>query len=180
MLWWNCKLTRLIEIKKFRIDLIREAIKLLLDNPDLNNREVANQINVTETTIRYWKKQSFWEQERQKLINDRAEAMGLKDKQAREEYREKLEKQQHNLEILMDQIFANTMRAINLSNKTLATASLMDDPLIACSMVVKSGALKHSKAAIEGAKAYMAINENLYQFHILIDYFEGLEEESDR
>lgn len=135
---------------------------------------------MTETTIRYWKKQSFWEQERQKLINDRAEAMGLKDKQAREEYREKLEKQQQNLEILMDQIFANTMRAINLSNKTLATASLMDDPLKACSMVVKSGALKHSKAAIEGAKAYMAINENLYQFHILIDYFEGLEEESDR
>ena len=136
-----------------------------------------------EGSVRYWKKQSFWEVERQKLIDDRAEAMGLKEKQAREEYREKLEKQQQNLEILMDQIFANTMRAINLSNKTLATASLMDDPLKACSTVTKSGALKHSKAAIEGAKAYMAINEHLYQFHILIEYFEGmegLEEESDR
>jgi len=154
-----------------------------LDNPDLNNREVANQINVTETTIRYWKKQPFWEEERQKLIDDRAEAMGLKEKQAREEYREKLEKQQQNLEILMDQIFANTMRAINLSNKTLATASLMDDPLKACSTVAKSGALKHSKAAIEGATAYIAIMNHLYQMHVVIEYFEGLEgleEESDR
>lgn len=138
---------------------------------------------MSERVIRYWKKQSFWENERQKLIDDRAEAMGLKEKQAREEYREKLKKQQQNLEILMEQIFANTMRAITLSNKVLANASMMDDPLKACSMVAKSGALKHSKAAIEGAKAYMAINEHLYQFHILIEYFEGmegLEEESDR
>lgn len=135
---------------------------------------------MTETTIRYWKKQSFWENERQKLIDERAEIMELDKAEKRAEYKENLERQERNLEILMEQIFANTMRAITLSNKVLATASMMDDPLKACSMVAKSGALKHSKAAIEGAKAYVAINENLYQFHILIEYFEGLEEESDR
>ncbi|MFM6450848.1 MAG: phage terminase small subunit-related protein [Planktothrix sp.] len=167
-------------MKKFRLDLIREAIKLWLDNPNLSNREVARQLNVTETTIRYWKKQSFWENERQKLIDERAEIMELDKAEKRAEYKENLERQERNLEILMEQIFANTMRAITLSNKVLATASMMDDPLKACSMVAKSGALKHSKAAIEGAKAYVAINENLYQFHILIEYFEGLEEESDR
>ncbi|MFM6397530.1 MAG: hypothetical protein ACKPFF_12705, partial [Planktothrix sp.] len=125
-------------------------------------------------------KQSFWENERQKLIDERAEIMELDKAEKRAEYKENLERQERNLEILMEQIFANTMRAITLSNKVLATASMMDDPLKACSMVAKSGALKHSKAAIEGAKAYVAINENLYQFHILIEYFEGLEEESDR
>ena len=109
--------------------------------------------------------------------------MGLKEKQAREEYREKLEKQQQNLEILMEQIYANTMRAMNLSNKAMAMASMMDDPLKACSMIAKSGALKHSKAAIEGATAYIAIMNHLYQMHVVIEYFEGLEgleEESDR
>ena len=138
---------------------------------------------MTETTIRYWKKQSFWEQERQKLINDRAEAMELDKAEKRAEYKENLERQERNLEILMEQIYANTMRAMNLSNKAMAMASMMDDPLKACSMIAKSGALKHSKAAIEGATAYIAIMNHLYQMHVVIEYFEGLEgleEESDR
>lgn len=103
--------------------------------------------------------------------------MGLKDTQQRELYREKLKKQEQHLEILMDQIYANTMRAITLSNRALATASLMNSPLKACSVVVKSGALRHSKAAFDGVSAYIAIINHLYQFHILIEYFEGLEEE---
>lgn len=114
------------------------------------------------------------------MINERAEAMGLKDRQQREEYREKLKKQEKNLEILMEQIFANTMRAINISNKVLATASLMDSPTKACFMVAKSGAHRLTTTAIQGISAYIAIMNHLYQFHVLIEYFEGLEEESDR
>ena len=138
---------------------------------------------MTETTIRYWKKQSFWENERQKLIDERAEIMELDKAEKRAEYKENLERQERNLEILMEQIYANTMRAMNLSNKAMAMASMMDDPLKACSMIAKSGALKHSKAAIEGATAYIAIMNHLYQMHVVIEYFEGLEgleEESDR
>ena len=164
-------------IKNFRLDLIREAIKLLLDNPHLSNREVARQIGVSEPSIRYWKKSPIWEQERQKLINDRAEAMGLNDRQQRAAYRESLKTQQQHLEILMEQIYANSMRAINISNKVYATACLMDDPLKACAMAIKAGAHIQAKAAIQGVTAYMAICNHLYQFHILIEYFENLEEE---
>ena len=92
-------------------------------------------------------------------------------------YKENLEKQQRNLEILMDQIFANSMRAITLSNKVYATACLMADPLKACAMAIKSGAHIQAKAAIQGVTAYMAICNHLYQFHILIEYFENLEGE---
>ena len=166
----------LLKIKTFRLDLIREAIKLLLDNPHLSNREIARQIGVSEPSIRYWKKSPIWAQERQKLINERAEAVGLKDRQQRAEYKENLEKQRQHLEILMDQIFANSMRAITLSNKVLAAGCLMDDPTKACLMVVKSGALKHAKAAFDGCSAYIAVCNHLYQFHVLIEYFEGLEE----
>lgn len=77
----------------------------------------------------------------------------------------------------MEQIFANAMRAINISNKVLATASMMDSPTKACSMVVKSGAHRHTTAAIQGITAYIAIMNHLYQFHVLIEYFEGLEED---
>ena len=167
----------LLKIKTFRLDLIREAIKLLLDNPDLSNREVARQINVSEPSIRYWKKHAIWIEERQKLINDRAEMMELNKAQQRREYKENLEKQQQHLEILMEQIYANSMRAINISNKVYATACLMDDPLKACAMAVKSGAHIQAKVAMQGVSAYIAICNHLYQFHILIEYFENLEEE---
>ncbi|MEL0594268.1 MAG: winged helix-turn-helix domain-containing protein [Planktothrix rubescens PR222] len=169
----------LLRIKKFRLDLIREAIKLLLDNPDISNREIARQINVSEPSIRYWKKQSFWEVERQKLINDHAEMMELNKAQQRREYKENLEKQRQHLEILLDQVFANSMRAIIISNKVYANCCMMDDPLKACAMAIKSGAHTQAKAAMQGVSAYIAISDHLYQFHVLIEYFEGLEEEED-
>ena len=179
MLVLNCIFASFCVIKTFKIDLIREAIKLLLENPDLSNREIARQIGVSETTIRYWKNNPVWKQERQKLVDERAEAVGLKDVQERAAYREKLKKQEQNLEILLDQIFANSMRAINISNKVYATACLMDDPLKACSMAIKSGAHIQAKAAMQGVTAYIAIMNHLHQFHILIEYFENLEEEED-
>ena len=132
---------------------------------------------MSETTIRYWKNNPIWEQERQKLINDRAEAMGLNDRQQRAAYRESLKTQQQHLEILMEQIYANSMRAINISNKVYATACLMADPLKACAMAIKSGAHIQAKIAMQGVTAYIAIMNHLHQFHILIEYFEGLEEE---
>lgn len=177
MLILSCIFASLCVIKTFRLDLIREAIKLLLDNPHLSNREVARQIGTSEPSIRYWKKQPFWEQERQKLINDHAEIMELNKAEQRREYKENLEKQQRNLEILMEQIFANSMRAINISNKVYANCCLMDDSLKACSVAVKSGAHIQAKVAMQGVTAYIAICNHLYQFHILIEYFENLEEE---
>jgi hypothetical protein len=143
----------------------------------LSNREIARQIGVSETTIRYWKKSPIWEQERQKLINERAEIMELNKAEQRREYKKNLEKQRQHLEILMEQIFANSMRAINISNKIYANCLLMDDPFKACSMAIKAGAHIQAKAAIQGVTAYIAIMNHLYQFHILIEYFENLEEE---
>ena len=102
--------------------------------------------------------------------------MELNKAQQRREYKENLEKQRQNLEILMEQIFANSMRAINISNKVYATACLMDDPLKACSVAVKSGAHIQAKAAMQGVTAYINIMNHLHQFHILIEYFEGLED----
>ncbi|HEY9864523.1 MAG TPA: hypothetical protein V6D21_10150 [Candidatus Obscuribacterales bacterium] len=176
MLGLMCRFSTITDIKRLNVDLIREAIKTLLDSPQITNIELGRQLGVSERVIRYWKKLPIWEQERQKLINDRAEAMGLNDRQQRREYRENLEKQQRNLEILMDQIFANSMRAITLSNKVYANCCMMDDPLKACAIAVKSGAHIQAKVALQGVSAYIAIMNHLYQFHVLIEYFEGLEE----
>jgi len=134
---------------------------------------------VSEPSIRYWKKHPIWTEERQKLVDERAEIMELNKAEQRREYKENLEKQRQHLEILMDQVFANSMRAINISNKVYATACLMDDPFKACSMAIKAGAHIQTKAALQGVSAYIAIMNHLYQFHILIEYFENLEEEEE-
>ena len=134
---------------------------------------------MSEPSIRYWKKQPIWEEERQKLINDHAEIIELNKVEQRREYKENLEKQRQHLEILMEQVFANSIRAITLSNKVYATACLMDDPIKSCSMALKSGAHTQAKAAMQGVLTYIAISDHLYQFHVLIEYFEGLEEEEE-
>jgi hypothetical protein len=136
-------------------------------------------LGVSERVIRYWKKLPFWQSERQKLVDERAEAMGLNDRQQRLAYKETLEKQRQHLEILMEQVFANSMRAITISNKVYANCLLMDDPLKACAVAVKSGAHIQAKAAMQGVTAYIAITDHLYQFHVLIEYFENLEEEEE-
>jgi len=105
--------------------------------------------------------------------------MELNKAQQRAEYKENLEKQRQHLEILMEQVFANSMRAITISNKVYANCCMMDDPLKACAVAVKSGAHIQAKAAMQGITAYIAITDHLYQFNVLIEYFEGLEEEED-
>jgi hypothetical protein len=55
----------------------------------------------------------------------------------------------------------------------------MNDPIKACSIAIKSGAHIQAKAAMQGVTAYIAITDHLYQFNVLIEYFEGLEEEEE-
>ena len=52
----------------------------------------------------------------------------------------------------------------------------MDDPLKACSVAIKSGAHIQAKAAMQSVTAYIAVCNHLYQLHVLIEYFEGLED----
>ena len=177
MLGLKCRFSTITDIKRLNVDLIREAIKTLLDSPQITNIELGRQLGVSERVIRYWKKLPLWQSERQKLVDERAEAMGLNDRQQRAAYKETLEKQRQHLEILMEQVFANSMRAITISNKVYANCLLMDDPIKACSMALKSGAHIQAKAAMQGVLTYIAISDHLYQFHILIEYFEKLEEE---
>ena len=162
------------EIRKVNLDLIQKAISILLDNPHLSNREVASQLGVDEGSIRYWKKLPIWGQERQKLINDRAELMELNKAQQRIEYRENLETQQQQLKYLREQIHQTTTRSLGISTQVYVAACAMDDSINACEIATKAGAHTQAKVAIDGVKSIMLINEHLHQISILIEYFEGL------
>jgi len=149
----------------------------LIDNPHLSNREIANQIGVSEFSIRNWKKQSTWEEERQKFMDEMAEEIGLRDEKRRQEFKENVREDRRKLEILREQIYANTARSINISSKAYATASMMNDALKACGMLTKAGAHTHAKQALEGIKTIMAIDEHLYQFDLLINYMDSRDDD---
>jgi hypothetical protein len=56
---------------------------------------------------------------------------------------------------------------------------MMDDPLKACSTAIKAGAHTQARAAMQGVSTYIAISDHLYQFHVLIEYFENLDDDDD-
>ena len=111
------------------------------------------------------------------MLDDMAEALKLKDEQRREEFKESIREGRRNLEILREQIYANTARSINISSKAYATASMMSDALKACGMLTKAGAHTQAKQALDGFKAIMAIDEHLYQFDLLIDYMDSRDDD---
>ncbi|MFM6207132.1 hypothetical protein [Planktothrix sp.] len=110
-------------------------------------------------------------------MNDMAEALKLRDEKRREEFKENIREDRRKLEILREQVYANTARSINISSKAYATASMMDDALKACNMLTKAGAHTQAKQALDGIKAIMAIDEHLYQFDLLIDYMDSRDDD---
>lgn len=157
--------------------MVREAVKLLLDTPSLSNLEISRRLKVNEGTIRHWKKQPFWEVERRKLIAERAEAMGLTEKNQREQFKRELQQQRRDLKKLRDGIYTNAMRALNIANTSLRELLEMDDPVAACGIATKTGTHIQSNSGIKGALAILQINNHLYQIDILIEYFLKSEDE---
>ena len=113
------------------------------------------------------------------MLDDMAEALKLKDEQRREEFKESIREGRRKLEILREEIYANTARSINISSKAYATASMMQDSIKACGTLTKAGAHTQAKQALDGIKAIMAIDEHLYQFDLLINFMDRQDEDDE-
>lgn len=159
--------------------MVREAIRLLLNSPSLSNLEIARRLKVNEGTIRHWKKQPFWEVERQKLIAERVETMGLNEPNQLDEFKRELQQQQQDLKRLRDGIYAIGMRSLNLTNRAYKQLLQIDDSIKGCTIATKAGTHIQGRVGIKAALAIIKIDEYLYQIDILIDYLRKLEQEKD-
>jgi hypothetical protein len=163
------------EIRKANLDLIQKAISILLDNPHLSNREVASQLGVDEGSIRYWKKLPSWEQERQKMIDDRAEITQELIAENRSKYLKDLRESQNILNEFADGVKSNAALSLSLANAAYSQILTLDDALDGCYQATKSGVHIQSRNARDGMTALIGIYDQLYQISVLIEYFEGLE-----
>jgi hypothetical protein len=161
------------EIRKANLDLIQKAISILLDNPHLSNREVASQLGVDEGSIRYWKKLPSWEQERQKMIDDRAEITQELIAENRSKYLKDLRESQNILNDFADGVKSNAALSLSLANAAYSQILTLDDALDGCYQATKSGVHIQSRNARDGMTALIGIYDQLYQISVLIRHLQN-------
>ncbi len=160
------------------IERIREAVREVIENPYLNNREIGRRLNISETNLRRWKKLPIWEQIRHELLTERAEIIKATIEKDRMAYQQDLEEKQKTWQAFRKALETNGAYSLTLSNNAYKEAvSSERDSLKACSKATKSGAQVHSRNGMEVLKTLAMVDDQLYQNKVLIEYFENLEKE---
>ncbi len=165
-------------INTFKLDLIHQAIKILIDNPYLSNREVARRVGKSEKSIRYWKQQPFWETEKQKILSDRAEVLKKVIETNPQKYVEEFEKELEDLKKLRDAQKSLAALYFKLSSSTLTDVMATKKGVKASSEAYKSGVNKHSDSAARAANSVIQFNENIYQLGAILEELKKLEEQN--
>jgi transposase-like protein len=166
-------------IRKINFELVKKAIQLILDNPSISNLEIAKQLGINEGTVRHWKKQLFWEVERQKMIDDRAEITQELIAENRSKYLKDLRESQNILNKFVDGVKSNAALSLSLANAAYSQVLTLDDTLDGCYQATKAGIHIQSRNAREGMTALIGIYDQLYQISLLIEYFEKLDDDGD-
>lgn len=152
---------------------------MLVDNPFLSNCEVARRVGVSELSIRYWKKQPFWEVEKQKILSDRIEEQKRMIEANPQKYIEDLEKEQEDAKKIRDGIKSLAVQYIKISSTALSDAMTTDTGVKASKKAFQSGVNRHSDSAIKIAEAIARLNEQIYQIGIVASHIEGLKEQEE-
>lgn len=169
-----------MRIKKVDLNLLREAIKIFIDKPDLSNRRVANQLGIDEGTIRKWKKLPIWEEEKQKILSDRAEALKKVIEANPQKYIEEFEKELEDLKKLRDAQKNLAALYFKLSSSTLTDVMATKKGVKASSEAYKSGVNKHSDSAARAANSVIQFNENIYQLGAILEHLAKMENEGNQ
>jgi hypothetical protein len=168
-------------IKTSHIELIKKAILLLFDDPELSNREVARRIGVDEKVIRTWKKDPIWEQIRQELLRGRAskmEAIIEKDKEGI--YEQELQERQRKLRAYVSGLETIAAHSLTVSSNAYKQASKSDDAIKACTRLTYSGSDRVTRTAVEVVKTIFQAYDQLDQTKVLAEYYQSIREKQDQ
>lgn len=92
---------------------------------------------------------------------------------------EKMKKQQDDLESLTEALKANAAHSLTLANKIYKETAVDKNPLKAGSSAVKAGAPVHSQNAVKSIQAIASLIDRAYQFEVVLEHYEKLEEIED-
>ena len=141
----------------------------------MSNCEIAKQLGVAESTIRLWKKHPIWEEIKIKVLHKRAEVLQPMTEEERNEFREKLQERQKELEIFRNALKDNTAQCFKLTNQAYRDLGRHRDPVKACSDATRSGIHIQSKNAMDGLRTMMLIDEHTYQLNVIIENFQEID-----
>lgn len=145
----------------------------------MSNCEIAKQIGVCESSIRQWKKHPVWEETKAKILHQYAEVLEPMSEQEKNEFREKLQERQRELEIFRNALKENTAQCFKVTNQAYRDLGRYRDPIKACSDATRSGIHIQSKNAMDGLRTMMLIDEHTYQLNVIIENFQELDLDDD-
>jgi transposase-like protein len=152
---------------------------VFIDNPRLSNREVARRIGIHESRIRYWKKQPYWETEKQKFVEQKREILKEVMAQDKEEQIEIMRKRRKDLEAMTEGAKAIAAHLMGITNKTCIAMSKESDPVKACSKTIKAGVPSLTRSVSESVRTFVSLNRELYEFETILDHYENDESDDD-
>lgn len=154
-------------------------MEFFLDNPWVNNVDLAKKVGVSERAVRHWKKHPIWEEIKTKVLLKRAEVLGAMSEQEKTELREKLLERQREIDIFRNALKDNTAQCFKVTNQAYRDLAKDQDAVKACAKATKSGVHVQSKNAMDGLKTIMLIDEHSYQLSIIIENFDDSEDDSE-
>lgn len=134
---------------------------------------------MTERAVRHWKKHPIWEEIKIKVLTKRAEVFHPMSEQERNEFREKLQERQRELEIFRNALKDNTAQCFKITNQAYRDLSKHRDSVKACSDATRSGIHIQSKNAMDGLRTMMLIDEHTYQLNVIIENFQETDLDED-
>ena len=120
--------------------------------------------------IRYWKKQTYWEEIKRRIESDRAEAIKAMARKNQDEYIRKLEQRQRDLEKFEQAIKANAAQMLKTANESLQDLSRNKNPTKACSEAVKNGTVIVSEKGIKAVEAIARLQKDMYEFDLILNF----------
>lgn len=156
-----------------RLDKLQEAIRFSVENPMLSTREAARRLDMSEATLRSWKKQQFWQEESTRMIGERAELTLSLIKEEQERFKSELRDEMDDLKKLRNAAKTNAAMFFKLANDALRDLATGYNPVQACIKAEKAGINKHADSAIKSTQAVAALNDKIFQIDLLLERLEN-------
>jgi hypothetical protein len=162
-----------IKLDKDAVDIV---IRMFAEDPNIKISTVAKEINVSEATIRYWKRHPLYLKRVEEIREETELAVKKIFEKETDTYVLKLENQHKKLKAIYEAVELTAIQAIRLANRAYSQLSVDNDAVKSCSKATQAGVHVHLKQGIDAISKLIPLNEQLLNLEIVKDY---LEQEDD-
>lgn len=165
-----------IKLDKETVD---KVIIMFAENPMVTIRTVAKEVNVSEATIRYWKRHPLYLKRKEEIEEIANNAVKKVVEKETDTYVLKLENQHKKLKAIYEAVELTAIQAIRLANRAYSQLSVDNDAVKSCSKATQAGVHVHLKQGIDAISKLIPLNEQLLNLEIVKDYLESEDDDCE-